>query len=42
MPTHDSKGEEIGKSQLKKLLKIYQVQEKRYNEYVASIDKREG
>merc|ERR1712110_1108701 len=41
MPTHDAKGEELPKSQLKKLLKLHQAQEKRYNEYVATSS-REG
>ena len=41
MPTHDAKGEELPKSQLKKLLKLHQAQEKRYNEYVAT-NSREG
>ena len=36
MPTHDAKGEEIAKSQLKKLQKVYQAQEKKYNEYIKS------
>jgi len=36
MPTHDIKGEEIAKAQLKKLQKAYNTQEKKYNEYVAS------
>merc|ERR1712111_168641 len=33
MPTHDAKGEELPKSQLKKLQKVYAAQEKKYNEY---------
>ncbi|CAG0900024.1 unnamed protein product [Cyprideis torosa] len=38
IPTHDFKGEEISKSQAKKLLKIYQFQEKKYNEYLKSLE----
>jgi cysteinyl-tRNA synthetase len=36
MPTHDAKGEEISKAQLKKLQKLFQAQEKRYNDYMKS------
>ena len=36
MPTHDAKGEELPKSQLKKLQKVYAAQEKKYNEYLKS------
>merc|ERR1719419_1567639 len=39
MPTHDSKGEEISKAQVKKLQKLYAAQEKKYNDYVASSAK---
>jgi len=39
MPTHDSKGEEIAKAQLKKLQKLYAAQEKKYNDYLASSAK---
>ena len=42
MPTHDAKGEEMPKSQLKKLQKLYQAQEKRYNEYMAISNNREA
>lgn len=42
MPTHDAKGEEVAKSQLKKLQKLYQAQEKRYNEVMASNHIRES
>ena len=36
MPTHDAKGEEIAKAQLKKLQKLYTAQEKKYNDYLKS------
>ena len=36
MPTHDVKGEELPKSQLKKLQKLYAAQEKKYNDYLKS------
>ncbi|XP_059079587.1 cysteine--tRNA ligase, cytoplasmic-like isoform X1 [Tigriopus californicus] len=36
MPTHDVKGEELPKAQLKKLQKLFQAQEKKYNEYLKS------
>lgn len=36
MPTHDAKGEELSKGQLKKLQKLYQAQEKKYNDYLKS------
>jgi hypothetical protein len=39
MPTHDVKGEEISKGQLKKLQKLYSVQEKKYNDYITSLKK---
>merc|ERR1712150_120773 len=42
MPTHDAKGEEMPKSQLKKLQKLFQAQEKRYNEYMAISNNREA
>ena len=42
IPTHDAKGEEVAKSQLKKLQKLYQAQEKRYNEVMASTNIRES
>ncbi|KAG6796989.1 cysteine--tRNA ligase, cytoplasmic [Apis mellifera caucasica] len=37
LPTHDINGKEISKGQIKKLQKLQQAQEKRYNEYLASI-----
>ncbi|XP_029056571.2 cysteine--tRNA ligase, cytoplasmic isoform X1 [Osmia bicornis bicornis] len=37
IPTHDISGKEISKGQMKKLQKLQQAQEKRYNEYFASI-----
>uniref|UniRef100_V5G3B3 Cysteine--tRNA ligase, cytoplasmic n=1 Tax=Anoplophora glabripennis TaxID=217634 RepID=V5G3B3_ANOGL len=36
IPTHDIEGKEISKGQLKKLQKLYQAQEKKYKEYLAS------
>ncbi|CAH0552626.1 unnamed protein product [Brassicogethes aeneus] len=36
MPTHDLEGKEISKGQLKKLQKLHQAQEKKYQEYLAS------
>ncbi|KZC10167.1 PREDICTED: cysteine--tRNA ligase, cytoplasmic [Dufourea novaeangliae] len=38
IPTHDAEGKEISKGQVKKLQKLQQAQEKRYNEYLASIE----
>ncbi|XP_057668067.1 cysteine--tRNA ligase, cytoplasmic [Diorhabda carinulata] len=35
-PTHDSEGKEISKGQIKKLQKLYQAQQKKYQEYLAS------
>jgi len=37
MPTHDAKGEEIPKAQLKKLQKLYDAQEKKYSAYLKSV-----
>lgn len=37
LPTHDVGGKEISKGQTKKLQKLQQAQEKRYNEHLASI-----
>lgn len=34
MPTHDAKGEEISKAQLKRLQKLYAAQESKYNDYI--------
>ncbi|KAG5898502.1 hypothetical protein JTB14_015506 [Gonioctena quinquepunctata] len=36
LPSHDNEGKEISKGQLKKLQKLYQLQEKKYQEYLAS------
>ena len=36
MPTHDAEGNELKKSQLKKLTKQYEAQEKKYNEFLKS------
>lgn len=35
MPTHDAAGQELTKSALKKLAKIYQSQEKKYKDYIS-------
>ncbi|CAG9859419.1 unnamed protein product [Phyllotreta striolata] len=35
-PTHDIEGKEISKGQMKKLQKLYQAQEKKYHDYLAS------
>ncbi|KAI1297858.1 Cysteine--tRNA ligase, cytoplasmic [Halotydeus destructor] len=37
LPTHDAKGEEISKGQQKKLLKLFQQQEKKYLDYLKSV-----
>ncbi|GAB6022763.1 hypothetical protein CHUAL_006857 [Chamberlinius hualienensis] len=34
LPTHDSQGVELSKGQMKKLLKLYQEQEKRYQQHI--------
>lgn len=39
LPTHDTEGKEISKGQLKKLQKLQQAQEKKYNEYLAESAK---
>ena len=36
MPTHSAEGEELPKAQLKKLQKIYQAQEKKYDDFMKS------
>ncbi|XP_072128398.1 cysteine--tRNA ligase, cytoplasmic isoform X1 [Mobula birostris] len=36
-PTHDNEGKELSKGQTKKLRKIYETQEKLYNEYVQML-----
>ena len=38
VPTHDAKGEEIPKSQQKKLQKLYDAQEKKYTAYMKSVE----
>ena len=42
MPTHDAEGNELKKSQLKKLTKLYEAQEKKYNEYLKSQGQSQG
>lgn len=37
LPTHDAEGKEISKGQQKKLQKLQQAQEKRYQEYLESV-----
>lgn len=37
MPTHDAGGNELSKSALKKLAKQYELQEKRYDEYLKTL-----
>ncbi|KAJ8668198.1 hypothetical protein QAD02_009861 [Eretmocerus hayati] len=37
LPTHDAEGKEISKGQQKKLQKLQQAQEKKYKEYLASL-----
>lgn len=37
MPTHDAEGQELAKSALKKLVKLYEAQEKKYKEYLKSL-----
>ena len=34
IPTHDAKGEEISKSAMKKIMKLYQAQEKLHNAWL--------
>lgn len=36
-PTHDTEGKELSKGQSKKLRKLYETQEKLYNEYVQTL-----
>ncbi|BFZ05121.1 hypothetical protein BsWGS_08159 [Bradybaena similaris] len=36
IPTHDANGQELTKSALKKLVKLYEAQEKKYKEYLKS------
>lgn len=38
LPTHDHEGKELSKGLLKKLQKLQQAQEKKYNEYLTSIN----
>ncbi|GFR22086.1 cysteine--tRNA ligase, cytoplasmic [Trichonephila clavata] len=37
IPTHDVDGKEISESQLKKVMKLYNAQEKKYNDYLKSV-----
>ncbi|XP_069680399.1 cysteine--tRNA ligase, cytoplasmic [Periplaneta americana] len=37
IPTHDAEGKELSKGQIKKLQKLQQNQEKKYNEYLQSV-----
>uniref|UniRef100_A0A1L8DFF5 Cysteine--tRNA ligase, cytoplasmic n=1 Tax=Nyssomyia neivai TaxID=330878 RepID=A0A1L8DFF5_9DIPT len=38
LPTHDAEGKELSKGQQKKLVKLQQAQEKRYSEYMATMN----
>ncbi|XP_068627700.1 cysteine--tRNA ligase, cytoplasmic [Battus philenor] len=38
LPTHDHEGKEVSKGLIKKLQKLQQAQEKKYNEYLASLN----
>nr|KAG5702360.1 hypothetical protein BaRGS_002142 [Batillaria attramentaria] len=38
MPTHDAEGNELTKSALKKLTKMYEAQEKKYKDYLKSVE----
>ena len=38
MPTHDAAGNELSKSALKKLARQYEMQEKRYSEYLKMLN----
>lgn len=38
LPTHDQDGKELSKGLLKKLQKLQLAQEKKYNEYLASLN----
>ncbi|XP_047023337.1 cysteine--tRNA ligase, cytoplasmic [Helicoverpa zea] len=38
LPTHDHEGKELSKGLVKKLQKLQQAQEKKYNEYLASVN----
>ncbi|XP_047120743.1 cysteine--tRNA ligase, cytoplasmic isoform X1 [Schistocerca piceifrons] len=37
IPTHDKEGKELSKGQIKKLQKLQQAQEKKYNDYLSSL-----
>ncbi|KFM63812.1 Cysteine--tRNA ligase, cytoplasmic, partial [Stegodyphus mimosarum] len=37
IPTHDAEGKELSESQLKKVMKLYNAQEKKYNEYLKTV-----
>jgi cysteinyl-tRNA synthetase len=41
IPTHDASGKELSKSQLKKITKMYDVQEKKYKEHLKSEQEKE-
>lgn len=36
-PTHDTEGKELSKGQMKKLRKLYEAQEKLYEEYLQMV-----
>ena len=42
IPTHDKEGKEISKGLQKKLLKLFQAQEKRYQDFLASQPASDG
>lgn len=38
IPTHDAEGNELSKGQVKKLQKLWQAQEKKYSEYLSTLN----
>ncbi|XP_048730781.1 cysteine--tRNA ligase, cytoplasmic-like isoform X2 [Ostrea edulis] len=42
IPTHDTEGKELSKGQIKKLVKLYEKQEKTYNKHMANAETNSG
>ncbi|KAJ6219265.1 hypothetical protein RDWZM_005077 [Blomia tropicalis] len=42
LPTHDHEGKELSKSAAKKVAKLYQIQEKKYNDYLKQLQNLVG
>ncbi|XP_005111467.1 cysteine--tRNA ligase, cytoplasmic [Aplysia californica] len=42
LPTHDAAGQELTKSAMKKVLKLYEAQEKKYRDYLKTVEEKQA